>query len=427
MTGRAVTGVAAAAVALVAAAHAPAVAARCSLIPFPAPRPDGWVYALATPTSDTLRATPGAMLLEGVGAPGAEGHAGGRDESPDFAGQILTLERVDLRDPGRLAGHDRMLVVPWDYDPACRPLPWTGAALAWPVGRTGVYQLALRPDSLWVDGTPTADVLNVRAQGYERGALTPRLVGGPGALDAEQLLDLFTHVPWRSEVDALGLDALAPLDAWSARTGLADQVPADFIVRSTRYAADRAEQRLHPAEVAGTWRVMVELPSGSSHELFVRTARRPSGAARLTADDPTPSDGYDLDFWFARTRAHLDSLASGASPGRGVGSIRKGEWPIEVQRVDDPHRLGARWSGRLQTWQLEHFLPDVPEAVELTRLQRNDYRAMWEQGVGRGPNTTFIVDDDGGLRFETRWPIPDGGEVVLRGERIGPETFARWF
>src|SRR5688572_18297116 len=130
---------------------------RCSITVVPGYRVRADAVLLATASADTVLTGPGHIVPSVFG-----GHSGAGAPGPIF-GQMFEVARFSGADSLRLAtafktrGDMRVVIVPWDYDPACDPTRWS-RGFAWvPVANAGTFTVALRPDSLWTDGIPVFD------------------------------------------------------------------------------------------------------------------------------------------------------------------------------------------------------------------------------------------------------------------------------
>jgi hypothetical protein len=89
-------------------------------------------------------------------------------------GQLFNVARFAGADSARLAnafrmrGDTRVIIVPWDLDPGCQPVRWTGGFSWVPNGSVGTFTVLLRPDSLWSDGMPVFDAFEAAFEPYPR-------------------------------------------------------------------------------------------------------------------------------------------------------------------------------------------------------------------------------------------------------------------
>jgi hypothetical protein len=89
---------------------------------------------------------------------------------PAISGQVVIVERVlgrDSADVRRLLGRVRKAVlVPWDHDTGCEPIPWTSAARWIAPSTVGFVAARLRPRDKWAGGLPTFDVRDAWREPY---------------------------------------------------------------------------------------------------------------------------------------------------------------------------------------------------------------------------------------------------------------------
>ena len=89
---------------------------------------------------------------------------------PTISGQVVVVERVlgaDSADVRRLLGDARRAVlVPWDHDTGCEPIPWTSRARWIAPSAVGFVAARLRPRDKWASGLPTFDVRDAWREPY---------------------------------------------------------------------------------------------------------------------------------------------------------------------------------------------------------------------------------------------------------------------
>lgn len=244
----------AAAMGCIAVAHlgaSPSIAARpvgqailCSRMPFPPVRNRGATYFVATTLADTVLAGEGRVHPDSN-----EGHWGA-GEAHAVYGQVVridTLGGANEAELFRLLEQRRsrdVVVVPWDYDPACRPTYWSSSARWIDPGLVGLYVVRLRDKSEWADGRPTFDAFAAAFTPYPYGPLyragylgTDALRSRP-SLDAYEFFSLYAALP----VDFPDSDSavLAPVRRWAAaHPELAGKYPADEILEMLHLRPER--------------------------------------------------------------------------------------------------------------------------------------------------------------------------------------------
>jgi hypothetical protein len=159
-------------------------------------------------------------------------------QRPSIVGQIVTLARVSgaaaavVRDAGR-----RAVLVPWDHDTGCEPIPWTGDPRWIPRGRTGFVAARLRPRDRWVDGMPTFDVSDAWREPYSIERMRQLTVNMPEAAQAlmtpEEYASLYAALPEISEWQRDPVAAVRPLREWRERNPtLAAKYPARWTMET---------------------------------------------------------------------------------------------------------------------------------------------------------------------------------------------------
>lgn len=407
-------------------------ALRCSKRPFPMPKGDQTSFFVGTITTDSLHVGPGAIEVNGSGA----GHSPARTRESRYMGLVVSVERGHSRHPAFPADGGSLVLVPWDYDAACRTLPWRGPAQFLPPGHRGFFEVSLRDRAHWVEGRPTADVFNVGVAGYpgpgRTGAVLAVDPGGDDPLTPDQLLAIYEAAPWRSDVEERGPEALGPIRSWAehADSAVATSVTVTLMVRSIRRAADSWEVRRIQPEMAGTWRLDVVLPSGQRIEHFIRTGDTPSSPTAVThrlpplqgpgGDRPTPvsaidwldatSTGFTLPFWHAAT---VTALRSDSSSGSREDAAM---WGFDIAREGQMVNGERVWIAHVEAREWSRIL-DHPELIQFADDFRAGYRAGREAGEIDGAETRFILSADGGFRMEGRWRA--GGDTLrVFGERV---------
>lgn len=226
------------------AAHPVDSAIVCSRIPFPPVRNREATYFVATTLADTVLAGEGRVHPDSN-----EGHWGAGEPHAVY-GQIVridTLGGANEAELFRLLEQRRsrdVVVVPWDYDPACRPTYWSSSARWTDPGLVGFYEVRLRDEKEWADGRPTFDAFAADLTPYPYGPFyragylgTDALRSRP-SLDAHEFFSLYAALP----VDLREGDsaALLPVRRWAAaHPELAGKYPADEILEMLQLGPER--------------------------------------------------------------------------------------------------------------------------------------------------------------------------------------------
>lgn len=219
------------------------VAGLCSIIPVATFRDGSISYFVATAKADTVFAGPGQVR------PSIEGGHWGPASNRAIYGQIVTIHRLeganaaDAESAFAGQGSREAVVVPWDYDPACQPVPWARSARWVTNPLPGFYRARLRASVEWIDGRPTYDAFHADIEPYphgkyfERGYRNTDSAQAPGALTASEYFDLYSALPDLAEARCDPEGALARLVEWEARhPDQARRFPATRVLRSARNA-----------------------------------------------------------------------------------------------------------------------------------------------------------------------------------------------
>lgn len=300
----------------------------CSLAPWfsGGSRPDA-VFFTGRPLADTLFAGPGSIrfTLE-------PGHSGRPRERP-IHGQLVAVERLgamataELRRTVTEAGN-RVVLVPWDYDAGCAPVPWPGSARWIPDHEAGLFVAALRDREHWVDDIPTLDVSAAQMVPYPAAIVRATSRAYIGAhLTAEEMLGLAEAMPTYAGAEADPHGALERMETWArAHPDLARRYPAADALRIARLEAERARFLDRDVPFVGTYRFVITTEPGDSAVFFVRTERRPHSELRYgSREDAQRRVPYRV------------------SPPRGVNVRASATWSLATL----PDRVNARGRGIL--------------------------------------------------------------------------------
>ncbi|MEJ2539508.1 MAG: hypothetical protein P8188_05995 [Gemmatimonadota bacterium] len=407
---------------LSASAHPPAPPDFCSKIPFASGvRPEAGVF-VGAPRTDSVWAGPGSV--EYVSGPGHSGSGRGRR----IYGQVFEVQRYMDPTPG-LREHERVAVVPWDYGPGCRPVPWSRSAVWVTEMERGLLRGTLREESEWVGGMPTYDVWTPEfgwytGRPFREFGRTPEEVDD--ALSVDELFELYALLPTWPEIQARGWDAASPAVAWMKdRTPDGTAYPVASIAQGLIRAAEDHRAREVDLRVRGTWEISVQLPSGRVETVYWRTSASAEGAwyemlhpGRRDTTRVAPwdrrADGFSFHFWHARERSGLPTDSASA-----VRELR-GIWDVAV--VDSAGEVG--WRAVLQPSEVEAWWPEDEEISAAVARYLERATEGWESGRSDPLPGRFFLQDDT-LRFEQ--PVELGEEELLwiRGRRIAMESVDR--
>lgn len=137
-----------------------------------------------------------------------------------------------------------VLLVPWNYGPDCRPLPWPAGSQWTPPREAAFYTARLRPESQWIDRTPTFDVEMAWREPLWRAAdpRWPHPTTGT-LLSPGEFLELYGALPTPGELDQEPVKVLARIAQWAtAHPQLSQREPGLTILGNIRRAAEALPQ-----------------------------------------------------------------------------------------------------------------------------------------------------------------------------------------
>jgi len=213
----------------------------CSFVPVAIGRDTTATYFIGRAGTDTILTGPGTVSFEM-----RFGHWG-RPSSRSIYGRVVRVEQ--LGGNGRRAleavfarrGIRDVVVVPWDYDPACQPVPWVGVAHWVETTQPGFYRVRLRAESLWVDGRPVLDAFRADMEPYPHGVFfqrgyrgTDALRNGP-ALTPREYFELYAALPDWGLMTRDPTNAAILMHAWErSHLALGRSYPAAEVLKQTR-------------------------------------------------------------------------------------------------------------------------------------------------------------------------------------------------
>jgi hypothetical protein len=165
------------------AADMPEIRGVCSIVPFPTARDTGTTVFVARALAETVAAGAGRVDHRVRG-----GHWASNRRARDIFGQRFLALRIagasamDLARIFREQQDSSVVVVPWDYDPACETTLWGRSFLWTPVDSVGVFTVRLRAESHWADGRPTFDAFMADIEPYPHGIFFQHGYRGTDAL-----------------------------------------------------------------------------------------------------------------------------------------------------------------------------------------------------------------------------------------------------
>jgi hypothetical protein len=281
---------------------------RCSLYPFSAGLGAAGFHILGVTTGDTVLAGPGDVR------PSRHGGHWGRGEPREVYGQLVRVTRFDAAAAGEfpadLAGGE-IILVPWDYDPACEPVHWSRSAAWVEPGLEGFYSLRLRPRRQWIDGRPVADVFTADISPYPHapfflaGYRGTRALRERPSLSAAEYYSLHAALPTSDEAREASSAAVERLEQWVMENpDLALRYPADELIAGARRrlgATDRQSmsdrpagsmaQSQNPSPMAETTRAHERLTRVEVSGTADSTTAPGGGAVRILVPDRAAQSG----------------------------------------------------------------------------------------------------------------------------------------
>lgn len=402
----------------------PAVASHsdeswCSPVSFAAglPSPDR-PHFIGRPTPDSLVAGPGPVRLH------ARSSSSSSPDSLTIRGQVVEVERMGTLELGapfdRVDWDRRVLVVPWGYDTACQPVPWSGPA-AWrePGGRA-FYWVRLRPAEQWSAGLPTFDAFMPATTVFPPPSDRRRIWEYMGV---DELFALVEELPDAAEIATDPTGAATRFSRYiDGVTGLRDLFPAPVLESRVRSLADVARaRRLQPAWL-GTYRLVVRLPSDTTLVTYMRTASRPAGPwYPVLTSGRTPSEASEVGngYWVWMVYGPREQLPDTLGMDSAIGS--RSTWQLGVMSApDDP----ATERLQIEVPELGRMFPDAPpELFELLERWRDSFRERWRAGrIDPAPGRIITAGGEVRLIFPVDADGDGEADIILTGRRIGSET-----
>jgi hypothetical protein len=403
-------------------------ATACSKGSFSIPLSATQLFFTGVATADTLPAGPGT-----VGYSSRAGHSGPANHKP-IHGQVIRTDRIGGPAAEQLSGEVReVVVVPWGYDTACRPLVLGGSFRWVEPGTAGFYIAVLRAPEHWVDGKPTVDLHNpghLPYTGTERIREMGRDTAVASLLSPDQIFDFYQAAPFAAEVVRLRSESLEPLRSWAiARPDLARRPPAerllDWVLGSV--GETELEQVDHP--VLGTWRFTLRVPGGSAHSFYARTEQRPTGYWTPSRAGPEstreslrlpPVEGYSFRVVVASELGGLPEMIRQPDDFEAAAlQARTTQWAYinSMTQADSAGADELLWRGRLES-SLLRTLPDEP-LIQRAAAQANErFSIQYRAGLPYETPAQFSRGADGVLRVRQVFPVADGEDFILEGEQL---------
>ncbi len=409
-------------VALALSASAGTTPERCSLTPGFHPRlENGGTVMLAIPTADTLRAGAGTLRL-GEGG----GHSGpGRREV--IYGQRFQVFRSTLERYGLIDDTIHAVLVPWDYDAGCEPVPWSRSA-HWLSSTDTLLVSATRRDTAhWAGGIPTYDVTAVPQSVYD-GRHQPNQytwvkVDTTVPLNTPQeLLEMLTRLPRSADLLTGDERVLDAIHAWAlTHPEIAERNPSSEMIANARRRVRVAQLMSQTVPFTGTWELKIRTRSGREVTHWLRTMERPTGASGYEPEGPS---GFGLAFNLASTEDELPAVRQYI-----------GNWGFTIaSRSPDRER---HWRFRIEPEEFRNLAALQPELDSLRAERVESWRERWIVGEREPMLGEIALTSDGGALLRIAWDTDDDGkdDLVVTGRLVSrvtleepPEArgFQRW-
>jgi len=408
------------------------------------------LYFLGVGTSDSIAVPvlPGGVPRSYQTPESAEG-LGVRGQVVEV---IAPLERGDGGPGDLLSGHDRAIVVWWDYNSVCVPVLWSsGSILHAEPGVENMFEGTLLPPEQWVEDTPVIHAhraYHTPFPGVEHRRVRRAVQAGHPAeeverdhLSARELFEFLARIPAFAAMSEFDYRSPEPVhtailewardnpERWEAW-------PVAPMVRNARervHAAAAPLERMHPA--AGTYRLEVQV-HGEAGEVCVRMVPSSVDHHPLDYEDYAPPAPLDESPVVAAFR--IEAAAACDAPAeawREFGSPYGGadrtahiwiRWTAEEETAPSEAQV---WRGAIiprilgpvlrETGVVQRDLSDP--SVLRSPAQRDELPPLdpevWRAGTVAPTTARFVLHDDG------RMTVSDergGGHVVFRvsGERV---------
>jgi hypothetical protein len=174
----------------------------CSIVPFPTERVPETTIFIGRAVAETVLAGAGAVRYSIWG-----GHWSANWRDRPIYGQRITVLRLAganaalLSDLFAQRADSSVAVVPWDYDPGCKPTLW-GRSFVWTVPESvGAFTVTLRPRSQWAGERPTFDAFTADIEPYPHGIFYQQGYRGTDAvrrgegLSVGEFFDFYMSLP----------------------------------------------------------------------------------------------------------------------------------------------------------------------------------------------------------------------------------------
>jgi len=309
---------------------------------------------------------------------------------------------------------EHLIIVPWDYDADCRPLPWEGSARFLEPGEEGLMYATLRDPEHWVDGVPTADFHLPYSQPYPRQA---RFVLRP-LMSVEDAFRFHHVLPRPGDLRDDAAAAVAPLLEWARlNPELALKWPANDMIQRHLSRITYEEARRLEVPVAGTYRFVLDLGDGTPRTFYARTRSAPTSPSDLEPREewvhelrPPSYGGYTV---WAESASRRELLAS-------AEYSRPGAYLYLLPGAEPGDIAAGRIPGAADLSLAARALPDDSDvqALDAALRERGVFREYIDRNLKPGADAFFMVHPDGAVTFEQTYHLPEERTITLQGVRI---------
>lgn len=406
------------AVLLATAVLASSPAHACSKGTFSTSLGDSQAFFTAQATADTLLAGAGGVSYGSGG-----GHYGRTDRQAIY-GQLARVDQLGGPAARLLPqGTREVVVVPWDYDAACRPLAWGQSARWVSPGTRGFYIASLRAPEHWVTGKPTFDLHNpghLPYTGTERIREMGRDTAISSLLSPSQVFDLYQALPTADEVAERKAEALGTLRRWvQAHPELAQRPPAEMLLSWVLSSVARAELKEVNHPTLGTWRFRLQVPGDSTHTFYARTEAYPTNRWTPSRTRPDPVSGQ---LQLAPAEGYSFLVAVSDDLGSLPEAVQARNYKqAYIYSLAFPNSSGANravWRGWLEPSLLRQAFPDNPVVQRAVKEASERFSSKYRQDLPFETPARFTRGVDGVLRVEQSFPLSEGKDLLVEGEQV---------
>ena len=402
----------------------------CSLAPIPGFKLVGEAFFLGYAIKDTVFTGPGATV-----AGSGRGHYGGPTKRGIY-GQYVRLTQIDGADiPADVRKADTVIVVPWDYDAACEPVPWGGSAAWLTSDELRFFYPKLRDRDGWVGSVPTFDAFLPGVDVFPsfRPDVPPIQSGVPPGrreltASAESLFAFFQSIPALTDYREVPESAFIQLQEWAAAHPVLTRTSpiADVLgALAHRAAITRARHYLPP--MLGTYRLTVSIPNSRKRTVYLRTADRTDpytfhgrlGYYADTAAHPleVTSLGVNVPFWTASKERHLPTSSR---QGRRSQDAEQSSWGWHIAWPDSVRATGE-WPADFDPFEfLSDWSETDPAVAAFSSAYEESYPDSWDDRHVTAWTGAFSGSSH--TRFRQRVVVRDIGSMVVEATRVSSET-----